>query len=327
MNHAEMKARSLTAFLFVSSFLWEGVCQSASIITRPYQGITHIARSEVMPRNVNMNIVLVDLRARGIRFKLTPPGGTLDTVRETTLEFLNREQAQVAINCHFMLPYPSTNTNANVVGLAASKGNVYSPFEPQPLGFEYVDQSYAILPYAPALNISRVNRARIVHHNPLRPDNKRVVERVRLWNAVSGSAQIVSDGAKTIPTYSGPPDGLNPLNGYWDLYSWYALARARTVIGLTADNRTLVLFTVDEVGGSIGLSVGEVADILMNDYQVYNALNLDGGGSTTLAMQDPATRTGRIVNVSSDNPLGRSVGSNLGIFARPVRRTNVGGRE
>ena len=321
-----MKARSRIVF-FVSSILWAGVCQSASITNRPYHGITHIARSEVIPRTVNMNVVLVDLSARGIRFKVTPLGGKLDTVRETTLEFLNREKAQMAINCHFMLPYPSTNTEANVVGLAASRGRIYSPFEPQPLGLEYVDQSYAILPYAPALNISRVNRARIVHHNPLRPDNKRVVERVRLWNAVSGSAQIVTDGAKTIPTYSGPPGGLNPVGGYWDLYSWYALARARTVIGLTADSRTLVLFTVDEVGGSAGMTVAEVADVLINDYQVHNALNLDGGGSTTLAMQDPATRTGRIVNVSSDNPLGRSVGSNLGIFARPARVADIEGRQ
>jgi hypothetical protein len=34
--------------------------------------------------------------------------------------------------------------------------------------------------------------------------------------------------------------------------------------------------------------VPEVADLLRNEYQVWNALNLDGGGSTTMAMQDPA---------------------------------------
>ena len=63
------------------------------------------------------------------------------------------------------------------------------------------------------------------------------------------------------------------------------------------------------------MSVVEVADLLINDYGVYNALNLDGGGSTTLAMQDPATLVRHIVNVSSDNPAGRSVGSNLAVFA------------
>ena len=50
---------------------------------------------------------------------------------------------------------------------------------------------------------------------------------------------------------------------------------------------------------------------------VWNALNLDGGGSTSMAMEDPATHNRSIVNVSSDNPAGRSVGSSLAVFARP----------
>jgi exopolysaccharide biosynthesis protein len=90
------------------------------------------------------------------------------------------------------------------------------------------------------------------------------------------------------------------------------------VIGLSQDNWTLFLFTVDNAGGSRGMSLGEIADLLVNDYGVYNALNLDGGGSTTMAMQNPATGVGAIVNVSSDNPNGRSVGSNLAVFAVAV---------
>ena len=66
------------------------------------------------------------------------------------------------------------------------------------------------------------------------------------------------------------------------------------------------------------MSLPEVADMLVNDYGVYNALNLDGGGSTTMAMQNPSTGLGSIINVSSDNPNGRSVGSNLAVFALTV---------
>jgi hypothetical protein len=66
------------------------------------------------------------------------------------------------------------------------------------------------------------------------------------------------------------------------------------------------------------MTVGEVADLLIQDYGVYNALNLDGGGSTSMAMQDPATGLGRFVNVSSDNPSGRAEGSNLAVFAISV---------
>ena len=52
------------------------------------------------------------------------------------------------------------------------------------------------------------------------------------------------------------------------------------------DAGTLVpsVFVVDETAGSRGLSVGEVADLLIRDYHVGEALNLDGGGSTSMAM-------------------------------------------
>ena len=79
------------------------------------------------------------------------------------------------------------------------------------------------------------------------------------------------------------------------------------MIGLSQDRRTLYLFTVDVRGGSAGMSLPEVADMLLRE-GVYQALNLDGGGSTTMAMEDPATHVRNIIiNVSSDNPEGRAV--------------------
>jgi exopolysaccharide biosynthesis protein len=81
----------------------------------------------------------------------------------------------------------------------------------------------------------------------------------------------------------------------------------------------LILFTVDRAAGSLGMSLGEVADVLIRDYRVEQALNLDGGGSTTLAMEDPVTHERSIVNRSSDNPAGRAVGSNLAVFAKSRR--------
>ncbi len=288
----------------------------AVVITRPYDGITRFERTESTPRKLRMQIVQIDLTARGLSFKLTPPAGSLDTIRQTTLDFLAQERAQLAINAHFFVPYPSTNLEANLVGLAASQGVIFSPFEPQPVGRGYADQSYAILPYAPALNIDSNNHASVVHHNPAFADHRHVLESVSLWNAVSGSAQIISNGLVTMPAYS-VPGGLNATNGYWADRSWNAQLRGRTAIGLTRGNQTLVLFTVDEAGGSVGMSVEEVADMLQKDYDVYNALNLDGGGSTTLALQDPLTRSNSVVNVPSGSPPGRAVGSNLAIFAQP----------
>lgn len=81
-----------------------------SITNFPYQGVTYIARTNTSlgspPRTVYMHIMFIDLTAPGIRFKLTPHGGTNETLRQSTLSFLTQQVAQVAINTHFFLPFP-----------------------------------------------------------------------------------------------------------------------------------------------------------------------------------------------------------------------------
>jgi len=280
--------------------LWCCALSGAETVEYPFRGITYIERVETAPRALRMHVVKIDLAAPGLSFKVTTPGGPMETVRQTTLDFLLQERAQVAINAHYFLPWPSTQADADLVGFAASNGAVYS-------GFELPQQNYALMPYVPAINIDAENHASLVHRDAAFADGRHVVEKVKVWNAVSGSAQIVTDGVKTIPEYE--PTGVLKAGTYSNEKSWYALTNARSAIGISQDGRTMVLFTVDARGGSGGMQVGEVADVLIRDYGVYQALNLDGGGSTTLAID------GKIVNVSSDNPKGRSVGSSLAVFA------------
>jgi exopolysaccharide biosynthesis protein len=306
-------SRRAHALLVVGALLFRPVVgRAADTVERPFQGVTHVTRLESEPRSLRIHIVKIDLTAPGVRLKLTPPGGKRETVRQTTLEFLKQEHAQVGINAHFFLPFPSAETDVDLVGFAASEGKVFS-------GFEKPVQSYAIVADAPALHIDSANHATIVHRDPSFDDGLHILEKVNVWTAVSGSAQIVTGGKKTIPRYLDDftIDGLlrpGGPNAYSNTKSWYDVPQARSAAALTADARTLILFTVDVRNGSAGMSVGEVADLLIRE-GARDALNLDGGGSTTLAMEDPATRTARIVNVSSDNPQGRSVGSNLVVFA------------
>jgi exopolysaccharide biosynthesis protein len=290
--------------------------RATEVVEHPFRGITMIARTESAPRRVTIHVVEIDLTAPGVGFKLTPPGGALETVRQTTLDFLKQERAQVAINGHFFLPFPSTGTDADVIGLAASNGTVYSAFE-TPV------QSYAIVDHAPAINIDRSNHASIVHCDKRFPDGKHVQGNATLWNALAGSAQIITNGVRTIPAYAGRqnPGGMLIPGGpraYSGANSWYDALQARTAIGLSRNNTTIYLFTVDRAGDSLGMQVGEVADLLIRDYRVYNALNLDGGGSTSMAMEQPITHLCTMVNKSSDKPDGRAVGSSLAVFARPV---------
>jgi phosphodiester glycosidase len=311
------RVRISLAFTLVVAWLLAPL-DGAQTVRKPFVGVTMITRTETMPRNLQMHIVQIDLNTPGIRFKLTAPGGKMEAIRNTTVEFLSEEHAQVAVNAHFFLPFPSTSADANLIGLAVSNGNVYS-------GFESPVQSYAIVPDSPALNIDQSNRVTVVHRNPAFSDGKHALESVMLWNVVSGSAQIVTDGVKTIPIYKDEEhlDGiLIPGGGvgYDNSRSWYNIVAARTAIGVTRDNKTLVLFTVDRSAKSLGMTVGEIADILIRDYAVVNALNLDGGGSTTLAMENPSTHASELVNVPDDGPKGRYVGSNLAIFANPIQK-------
>jgi hypothetical protein len=282
-------------------------------VSTPFVGVTYVDRTTTSPRRIHMRVAQVDLRAPGIRFRLSPPAGQREVRRQTTRDFLAEQGAQVAINSHFFFPFPSTDEDVELIGIAASDGRVFSAFE-SPV------QRYAIVEDAPGLNLDAGNNATIVHRDAKRSDGLGVNEPVTLWNTVAGSAQIVTDGNVTLPDYRDESRPLGVLlpggpGSYSNATSWYETVNARTAIGLSRNADVLTLFTVDARGGSVGMTVREVAATLVADFGVWNALNLDGGGSTSLAMADPATGVATLMNVSSDRPAGRAVGSSLAVFA------------
>jgi hypothetical protein len=220
------------------------------------------------------------------------------------LDYLNQEQAQLAVNVDFFDFPAQANGGTNLTGIAAAEGSVYSAFEASPT------LSYALVPNAPGLNLDAANHAQIVRRGATATSLVCDGAAVTAYNTLSGSAQIITDGVKTIPDVPPKPGTNPPLHWYTDQVA------ARTAIGLSRDGGTLYVFTVDAAGGSQGMTVDEMADFLIAQYDVYNALNLDGGGSTTLAMADPLTHVGSVINAASGGP--RAVGSNLAIFASPV---------
>ena len=308
-------ALAVVVFTPVSARRWQ--------ITQPFVGVTYADRTVNEPRPLRMHVAQINLRAPGIRFKVSPPGGDREVIRQTTLDFLKQERAQLAINAHFFLPFPSADRTASVIGLGASEGRVFSTFE-------IPEQSYALVAFAPAINIARDNQATLVTYDPAFADRQHVREKVALWNVVAGSSQIVTAGAPSVPYYRDDNHfdaELDPggPNSYSNAKAWADATTARTAIGLSRDRRTLTLFTVD-VGGpplrealrgasSEGMRLSEVANILIREFGVFDALNLDGGGSTTMAMEDPVTGARSIVNTSSDNPRGRAVATSLAVFA------------
>lgn len=91
---------------------------------------------------------------------------------------------------------------------------------------------------------------------------------------------------------------------------FYASRHPRTAIGLRADGR-IVLVAVDgrQPGLSVGMTIAELAG-LTAELGCVEALNLDGGGSTTMVVK------GKVVNSPSDPAGERAVSDAILIFGR-----------
>ena len=214
-------------------------------VSQPFIGVTHTRIDTTNPRTLSMNLVEIDLTVPGIGFAVTPSNGAAagETVGRTTRQFLTEQAVQVAVNGGFSAWV--SGGNYAVEGLAARQGVVYSEFE------EF--RTFA-------LNISQDNVATILRSisgtgTDRTPD-------ISLDNTLAGEARLLRNGS--IVQYAN--ESLQP----------------RTAVGLSADETRLYLMTIDgrNTGHSLGVTRPELAD-LMRINGVSNAINLDGGGSTT----------------------------------------------
>jgi hypothetical protein len=80
----------------------------------------------------------------------------------------------------------------------------------------------------------------------------------------------------------------------------------RTAIGFSQDSTRLYFITVDGRGYSIGMTLNELADFMI-DIGAHEGINLDGGGSTTMLVRN------RIMNVPSDGSE-RSVANSMLVY-------------
>ncbi len=85
--------------------------------------------------------------------------------------------------------------------------------------------------------------------------------------------------------------------------------RARTGAGFTQDQRTYYFLTVDEVGGSAGMSVNEFAQAFADTFpDAWSAVRLDGGGSTAIWSHEHG-----LLNNPSDGSE-RTVANHVGVY-------------
>jgi exopolysaccharide biosynthesis protein len=90
----------------------------------------------------------------------------------------------------------------------------------------------------------------------------------------------------------------------------------RTVVGIAKNGTQLVLLVVDgrQPKLSVGMTLSELADEMIHA-GCDEAINLDGGGSTTLVYRDPVSHQLQILNSPSDGKE-RSVADVLGVSVK-----------
>jgi len=128
----------------------------------------------------------------------------------------------------------------------------------------------------------------------------------QLWKQATtvggGGPQLVKDGRIEITTAA---EKMLP--------NFATDRHPRTAVGKLRDGRILFV-TVDgrQPGLSVGMSLNELAALLL-EFGATEAINLDGGGSTTMVIKN------RIVNKPSDTSGERPVSDAILVFSREAR--------
>jgi exopolysaccharide biosynthesis protein len=117
---------------------------------------------------------------------------------------------------------------------------------------------------------------------------------------VGGGPQLLRTGRVAVAAQA---EGFHPLRSFFDTF--VKGRQPRTLAGVTEEGR-LLLVTVDgrRPGWSVGMTLPEAAR-LMRSLGARDALNLDGGGSTTMVVR------GEVVNRPSDRAGERPVSDAL----------------
>jgi hypothetical protein len=96
-----------------------------------------------------------------------------------------------------------------------------------------------------------------------------------------------------------------------------AVRHPRTAVGVTADGRTLILLVIDgrQAGHSIGVTLPELADLMIG-LGAADAINLDGGGSSTFHYRRP---DGTLLTNKVNGGVWRPVGNHLGVRLKKTK--------
>jgi len=252
-----------------------------------YDGtVTYYRRVEYLPHMMIAHVLILDLKESNAALLVTPPdfdkGHPL--AARTTSEFLQEFGVQIAINGDGFTPWWSRSP----LDYYPHSGDSVTPngFAASK-GKRYADGLAYDKSDEPTLFISRSN-----YPSFRQPGN--------IFSAISGDRWLVL-GGEPVPDLD--DSTLEP----------------RTAVGINKNGRFLYLVVVDgrQPFYSEGASLADLAQILIR-YGAHMAMNLDGGGSSTMVIQGE-DGSPLVLNSPIDNYIPgreRPVGNHLGVYIK-----------
>lgn len=270
-----------------------GVAWTTSLRRRParrdeqvelFEGVVYRRQVRRWPRRLLVHTIAVDLSSAAVDFLVTPGDQKTDkdVAARTTSDFLREFGVQVAINGSFFLPF-RPGTPWSYYPRSGDGVHILGLAVSGGHCYAQTDANFPILYFAGG-------RAEICQGDCPPATSQ----------ALAGSQLLVQQGR---PVISKDP-ALHP----------------RTAVAIGEGGRRLWLMVVDgrQWRYSEGVTLAELSDLLL-ELGVEDALNLDGGGSSTLVVAGP--NGPRLLNapIHTYIPMReRPVGNHLGIFARPL---------
>ena len=268
-----------------------------------HPGIRHAKMTVEKPRLMQINVARIDLDTPGLRLRATgrdpdwgnpmPDFPTLNirTRRQKTRDFIRQARK------------PANDGGFGLNLVFAINATPWNPWQ-KPFTHKYADKLGLVVSEGELVSAANKRPSLIIRQDGAADMISTTAETdlTGIVTAVSGFAFVLQEG--------------NVIQGNNSL-------APRTGYGLSADKRALFLITIDgrQAKVSEGATTGEVGEWLLH-LGARTGINMDGGGSTTMAVWKAAGDDGMadaVVQLNRhQNGAERTVGCNLGVYYLPT---------
>lgn len=254
-----------------------------------WQGVLYRRIATDKPHDILIHLIEIDLSKKGVSFFVSPPGKPekFDINAQTTSLFLKENNLQLAINGSFFTPFHSRG-----------------PFDYYPHNGDPVDvlglaisSSNTYSKDFPDWAVFCVSDQQAhISQTGCQPETQ---------HAISGKELIVKQGL------------LNTKH----ITSRYATSsQPRSALAVNKEHSKVWFIVVDgrQKGYSEGVNLNTLGELLIS-YGAYNAINLDGGGSSTLVTLQAGKAQLLNAPFHTKIPMNeRPVANHLGVYALPL---------